>query len=52
MLRHTLQAMFERMGHARSNAIVIDKSAIELSTFTTMINDDPWHWMNNILGGE
>ena len=51
-LRLTLRAVFERMGPIRPNAIVIDKSATELNAFTAVINDDPWCWANNVIGGE
>ena len=52
VLKLTLQAMFERMGPIRPNAIVIDKSATELNDFTVLISNDPWCWTNNIIGGE
>ena len=51
-LRFTLRAVLDRMGPVRPNAIVIDKSIIELNAFTTVINEDPWCWANNITGGE
>ena len=51
-LKLTLWAVFERMGPIRPNAIVIDKNAIELNAFTTVINNDPWCWANNVIGGE
>ena len=51
-LRITLRVVFERMGPVRSNAIIIDKSTTEFNAFTTVINEDPWCWANNITGGE
>ena len=51
-LRLTLRAVFERMGHVRPNAIIIDESTTELNVFTIVINEDPWCWANNITGGE
>ena len=51
-LRIILRAVFERMGPVRPNAIVIDKSTTEFNAFTTVINEDPWCWANNITGGE
>ena len=40
------------MGPIRPNAIVIDKSAIELNALTVVINDDPWCWANNVIDSE
>ena len=51
-LKLTLQAVFEIMGPVNPNAIVIDKSATKFYVVTTMINNDPWCWANNIIGSE
>ena len=51
-LRLILWAVFERLGPIRPNAIVIDKSITKLNAFTTVINDDPWCWTNNVIGSE
>ena len=48
--RLTLRVVFERMRPVSSNAIVFDKSTTKLNAFTTMINEDPWRWANNITG--
>lgn len=51
-LKLTLRAMFKSLEAITPNVIVIDINAIELNDFTTKINDKPWRWANNVVGGE
>ena len=51
-LKLTLRAVFERMGPIRPNAKLIDKSATDLNVFTTVIDNNPWCWADNVIGGE
>ena len=45
-LKLTLQAVFERMGNVRPNAIVIDKSKTEYNAFKYVIDRDTASWEN------